>query len=297
MASLRNAIPRKAHKERSQPAERKHLGLLEKKKDYIERARDFQRKVGKIKDLKKKVLERNPDEFYFGMLSSKTKGGVHETQRKDGHDKMSHAEICLLKDQDLGYLGMKQSEDARKAARLQKDLHLLLDQPINKHTIFVASEDAAASFDPAKHFGTDKRLAGRAYNRPRKATLSGRGGESRKGGADSTDGGSAAAGLSSSSSSSSAAGDEAAAGPRASGNGGIVSGPTNMKALKKLMKQRERSYKELADRLARAEKLKRMVNRKAVEKMVMNSKGTKRKVKEAEGGQPAVYKWKRQRAK
>jgi shikimate kinase len=70
-----------------------------------------------------------------------------------------------------------------------------------------------------------------------------------------------------------------------------------MKALKKLMKQRERSYKELADRLARAEKLKRMVNRKAVEKMVMNSKGTKRKVKEAEGGQPAVYKWKRQRAK
>jgi len=273
------------------------MGLLEKKKDYIERARDFQRKVGKIKDLKKKVLERNPDEFYFGMLSSKTKDGVHEAQRKDGHDKMSHAEICLMKDQDLGYLGMKQSEDARKAERLQKDLHLMLDKPVNRHTIFLNSEEAAAKFSPAKHFGTDKRLAGRAYNRIRKTTLAGSNSDGRGGGVSASDSGASTSGFSANASDEGALSSEATAGPRTSGPGGIVAGPSNMKALKKMMKQREKSYKELSDRLARAEKLKRIVHRKATEKLVMTSKGAKRKVKDAEGGQPAVYKWKRQRAK
>ena len=273
MASLRNAIPRKAHKERAQPAERRHLGLLEKKKDYIERARDFQRKIGKIKDLKVKASEKNPDEFYFGMLGSSTKGGVHQEKRKDGLDHLSHAEIRLMKDQDLTYLNMKQSVDARKAERLQKGLHLLLDKPLNKHKIFVDSEEAAERFDPAEHFETDQKLAGRAYNRPRKRTLAGE----DTGAADH-----------------SALGLGAAAGSTV---GGIVAGPANMKGLKKLMKQREGSYRELAERMARADKLKRIMAHKQLEKTLMSSKGKKRKVKDAEGGAPAVYKWKRQRAK
>ena len=41
MSSLRNAVKRVTHKERSQPRARNHLGLLEKKKDYQRRAKDF----------------------------------------------------------------------------------------------------------------------------------------------------------------------------------------------------------------------------------------------------------------
>jgi U3 small nucleolar RNA-associated protein 11 len=38
------------------------------------RARDFQRKQGTLKQLRHKAAMRNPDEFYFAMQSSKTKG-------------------------------------------------------------------------------------------------------------------------------------------------------------------------------------------------------------------------------
>jgi hypothetical protein len=49
-------------------------GLLEKHKDYVLRARDFQRKQGALKQLRHKAAMRNPDEFYFAMQTSKTKG-------------------------------------------------------------------------------------------------------------------------------------------------------------------------------------------------------------------------------
>jgi U3 small nucleolar RNA-associated protein 11 len=267
MASLRNAIPRKTHKERSQPAARKHLGLLEKKKDYIERARDFQRKTGRITDLRKKATEKNPDEFYFGMIHAKTNRGVHEAKRKDGVDGLSHSEVRVMKDQDLTYLAMKQSVDERRAQKLQNDLHLIGSKPMNCHTIFVDNEAEAASFHPAKYFDTAPELADRAFNRPRMQLIE-------------------------------AAADSSGSGTSNCNNiaKGIM-GASNTKQLKKILKKRERSYIELSQRLERADKLKLLMQHKQVEKNVMSSKGSKRKIKDSEGGKPAVYKWKRQRAR
>ena len=72
MSSLRNAVKRITHKERSQPTDRQHLGLLEKKKDYRIRAADYHHKRDAIATLRKKASERNPDEFYFGMNRTKS---------------------------------------------------------------------------------------------------------------------------------------------------------------------------------------------------------------------------------
>ncbi|KAJ0100395.1 hypothetical protein Patl1_21017 [Pistacia atlantica] len=44
MSSLKNAIPRRAHKERAQPHSRKKFGLLEKHKDYVVRAKAYHQK-------------------------------------------------------------------------------------------------------------------------------------------------------------------------------------------------------------------------------------------------------------
>lgn len=73
MSSLRNAVQRRNHKERGQLASRERLGLLEKKKDYTLRAKDFHFKEKRLKALREKAAQRNPDEFYFKMINTKTK--------------------------------------------------------------------------------------------------------------------------------------------------------------------------------------------------------------------------------
>lgn len=72
-SSLRNSLHRRNHKERSQPAHRSKLGVLEKHGDYVKRARDYHSKQDRLNRLKQKAAERNKDEFYFSMTKEKTK--------------------------------------------------------------------------------------------------------------------------------------------------------------------------------------------------------------------------------
>jgi U3 small nucleolar RNA-associated protein 11 len=71
--AFKNAVRRREHRERSQPAARERFGLLEKHKDYQQRSRNFHNKEKRLADLRKKAENRNPDEFYFKMLSSGTR--------------------------------------------------------------------------------------------------------------------------------------------------------------------------------------------------------------------------------
>ena len=85
MSSLKNAAKstQRTHKERHQPSERSEFGLLEKKKDYKLRAKDYNEKKATLRKLRKKALNKNPDEFYFHMVNSKIEGGVHKEKSKE----------------------------------------------------------------------------------------------------------------------------------------------------------------------------------------------------------------------
>ncbi len=69
--AFKKALHTRAHRERSQPSNRTKLGLLEKHKDYVERARDYHAKERQIKGLRIKASQRNPDEFHHGMIRAR----------------------------------------------------------------------------------------------------------------------------------------------------------------------------------------------------------------------------------
>ncbi|XP_010922096.1 probable U3 small nucleolar RNA-associated protein 11 isoform X2 [Elaeis guineensis] len=141
MSSLRNAIPRRAHKERAQPHARKRFGLLEKHKDYVLRAQAFHKKEETLRRLKEKASFRNPDEFYFKMINTRTVGGIHRP--KSEANKYTQEELMLMKTQDIGYILQKVQSEKKKIERLSSALHALDNQPSNRHVYYAEDREEA----------------------------------------------------------------------------------------------------------------------------------------------------------
>ncbi|WWD17081.1 hypothetical protein CI109_101518 [Kwoniella shandongensis] len=121
-SSLRNAMARRNHKERAQPLNRAKFGLLEKHKDYVLRARDYKSKQDRIRKLREKAAFRNKDEFYWGMVKDKTKGGVAVADR--GNESLSTDLVKILKTQDLGYVRVQIAKDEKKITKLRAELEI-----------------------------------------------------------------------------------------------------------------------------------------------------------------------------
>ncbi|XP_008290115.1 putative U3 small nucleolar RNA-associated protein 11 [Stegastes partitus] len=175
MSSFRKALKsrQKNHHERSQPGFRKHLGLLEKKKDYKLRADDYHKKQNTIAALRKKALEKNPDEFYHKMINSQLQDGVHVMKKQDEEVEVTEEQKKVMRTQDIKYVEMKRVAEAKKIERLKGELHLLDadSKPKNNHTFFVDSKKEVRSFDLASHLNTAPELVDRVYNRPTLQTL------------------------------------------------------------------------------------------------------------------------------
>ena len=79
MKSWKKAVPMRKYRERSQPQRREKLGLLEKKKDYKERAKNYHEKEKALSiisrnfvdKLREKAALKNPDEFYMKMTKAR----------------------------------------------------------------------------------------------------------------------------------------------------------------------------------------------------------------------------------
>lgn len=255
MSSLRNAVKRVTHKERSQPRHRAHLGILEKKRDYKERAKDYHKKQEMLMGMRHRASMKNPDEFYFAMKNSTTnQNGKHvKTDAVIQNERdLGPETIRILKDQDLSYVRLQKQQNKKKMERLSENLHFSeAKHDKRKHTVFVSNEEQAHNFDVADHFDTVPELAGRSFNRIKKKDLR-----------------TMAQTLSF----------------------------CDKKMGKKLAKARRAKYGELAARAIRVKALGLAEAHLETEKLVA-SKGRKRKIKEAENGKPAQYKWRRKRAK
>jgi U3 small nucleolar RNA-associated protein 11 len=241
-ASLKNAEKRRSHKERAQPLKRRKLGLLEKHSDYVKRARNYNSKKQRIRALQRKAAERNPDEFNFGMVNSKTRNGVHVVS--DSRGKLSADMHMLIKTQDLTYATMAQTTEKNKIEKLKASLHCLgAPSSKRKHTIFVDNKEEAKKFSAVEYFDTEPEYLDRAYDRPRR-------GNSEEG--------------------------------------------KPKKLSKKILRQKEKKYKELEERIKRERKLNLLRIQLQTQKNLLG-KGQRKKIKDAQGDRPAVYKWKMKR--
>ncbi|CAF1314169.1 unnamed protein product [Didymodactylos carnosus] len=158
-------VGQRPHRERSQPENRQHLGLLEKKKDYKKRAVDFQTKQNVIKELKRKTLDKNPEEYYFNMINTRLKNGVHSLKKKYKH--YDDDQLKLMQSQDLRYIKYKHQIERKKIEKLQTTTHLIDEsyrQP-KSHIFFVDSERELKKFDPVKQLKTHPLLINQISNR------------------------------------------------------------------------------------------------------------------------------------
>lgn len=299
MSSLRNAVKRITHKERSQPQSRSHLGILEKKGDFLQRAKHYHAKMNKMKVLREKASNRNPDEFYFGMQKSKVKDGKHVQTTEARNLELEHFiggdAVRIMKDQDLSYIRMQIQKDQSQIEQLEARLHLFganqetdgdhannmeddqHDEDVGKnsklkrnHKIYVKNLTQVQSFDIATHFDTVPELANREFNRPKKSTL-------------------------------------IQNATLRHDKGSLDLSSLTDKQRRKQLKQRKSTaksiararilaYQELEARKKRKEALQEAEAHLITEKLTQ-SKGRKRKIKAAGDGKPAVYKWRRKRAK
>lgn len=127
---------------------------------------DYQWKEKRINLLRKKALDKNPDEFYMHMINSGLKNGTHFEKRKDGHDTLE--QMMLMQSQDRNYVQYKLSVEMKKINRLKSSLHLLdvEEKPKNKHTFFVHTKEEAKCFDVAKKLNTHPSCLETMYNVP-----------------------------------------------------------------------------------------------------------------------------------
>lgn len=175
MATFRKALKSKQrnHHERAQLGSRNFLGLLEKKKDYKLRANDFHKKQNLLSALRKKAMEKNPDEFYYKMISSKLEDGVHRANREAWDVEVTEEQRKMMRTQDLKYVEMKRLAETTKIERMKGELHLLdaKGKQESQHTFFVDSKREVQDFSLAERLNTVPELVGRAYNRPTLETL------------------------------------------------------------------------------------------------------------------------------
>ncbi|RNF24447.1 putative U3 snoRNA-associated protein UTP11 [Trypanosoma conorhini] len=158
VGNLDKHIKRTTHKERSQPASRKHLGQLEKHRDHVVRSRRRKAKVQRLLQLKRAASQRNPDEFHIGMTKAVldiASGKMKQRQASDKGNQQKTQKMLQQNARNVQYLQYKAQADLHRAKELlNEDASIAITSapPQNKHIVFVETDEEFRRFNPVKYF-------------------------------------------------------------------------------------------------------------------------------------------------
>ncbi|KAI4300970.1 hypothetical protein L6164_034294 [Bauhinia variegata] len=124
---------------------RKKIGFLDKHKDYVVLAKSYRKKEEILQKLREKAAIRNPDEFYFKIIRTKTVDGVHRPESEA--NKYNQEELMLMKTQDIGYVLQKAQSERKKTEKLTATLHSVDNQPSNPHVYFAEDRQVAKEIE------------------------------------------------------------------------------------------------------------------------------------------------------
>lgn len=141
--------------------------------DYSLRAKDYNEKKRRLQILHQKAADRNPDEFHFEMLSSKSHDRGQKLQNR-GNAVLSQDAVKLFKTQDASYLKTMVQKTRKARERLEREFTIDDgDMGIcggesghvqDRHMYFVNTVEEQKQFD-AKGFPRSKRTeSGPAYD-------------------------------------------------------------------------------------------------------------------------------------
>ena len=278
--SFKNAIRRREHFERHHPAARANLGLLEKHKDYVQRARNYHDKEKRITELRKKAANRNPDEFYHGMMSSQTKKGIEAASRSRGKGgntgggsdaferptTLTADMLALLKTQDIGYIRTIKAAEVSKLEKAKSALHMKRNQGQGSRTVF--NENGIAVNVNGDNVGEEEEEDDEEEEEEVKESKS----NLKR----------------------SRTPDEEMDGSQVLKKSKIAK-KMAAKAEKALRKANIRAYSEIEAKEERVKKLSSLELHMDLSRKLLTSRGKRVKVADPEGDLPAVYRWKQER--
>ena len=137
--NMKNVIPKRKYRERSQPSWRKNKGFLEKHQDYKKRARKYNSKKEQINKLREKASLKNPDEFYHAMINSRVEDGQHVRYEKEDPNFNKDEYLKILKTQNQGLVKAERYRLMKKIEKKKDDLQQISAHLPNKQVIIADS--------------------------------------------------------------------------------------------------------------------------------------------------------------
>ncbi|EAS01071.1 UTP11 protein (macronuclear) [Tetrahymena thermophila SB210] len=146
------------HRERGQLKNREHLGILEKKKDYIQRAKHYHKINDQLNNLKLKARLKNENEFYHKMTKAKIVDGKHVEFEEEEDDFDPKEYRRLLKNQNINLIKIQKHKDMKQIEKLKSQLHDLDAPRQNTNIIFVDDKEEYENFDLVEHYNTTEEM-------------------------------------------------------------------------------------------------------------------------------------------